>query len=217
VLFAWGFIAIVFGSYLPYSPFDEWWYLRFLLPALPLLLILTSAVLLGPAERIPAWLRVPVLALALTALATHHVATARDRQVFELQALESRYVAAGTYAARHLPAGAVLLSIQESGSLRLDGGRTTMHFDHLDPQGLDAAVQYLEQSGHQPYVALETWEEAQFRDRFSRASGLGRLDWPPAAEVGHPVKVRFYDPRDRQRFLDGGTVATFREARPQRR
>ena len=78
-------LSTVVGSYLPYSPFDEWWYLRFLLPALPLLLI------------------------------------------------------------------------------------------------------------------------------------LGRLDWPPAAEIGHPVKVRFYDPRDRQRFLDGGTVATFREARPQRR
>ena len=217
VLFALGFIAVVFGSYLPYSPFDEWWYLRFLLPALPPLLILTSAVLLGLAERIPAWLRVPVVALALTALATHYVATARDRQAFELHELESRYVAAGTYAARHLSAGAVLLSIQESGSLRLYGGRTTIRFDYLDPQGLDAAVQYLQQSGHQPYFALETWEEAQFRDRFSRASGLGRLDWPPAAEVGHPVSVRFYDPRDRRRFLDGGAVTTFREARPQRR
>jgi hypothetical protein len=211
VLFALGFIAVVFGSYLPYSPFDEWWYLRFLLPALPPLLILTSAVLLGLAERIPAWLRVPVVALALTALATHYVATARDRQAFELHELESRYVAAGTYAARHLPAGAVLLSVQESGSLRLYGGRTTIRFDHLDPQGLDAAVQFLQQAGHEPYFALEAWEETEFRDRFSQASGLGRLDWPPAAEVGHPVKVRFYDPRDRQRFLDGDTVKTFKE------
>jgi hypothetical protein len=158
-----------------------------------------------------------VVALALTALATHYVATARDRQVFELHELESRYVAAGTYADRHLPASAVLLSIQESGSLRLYGRRTTIRFDYLDPQGLDAAVQYLQQSGHQPYFALEAWEEAQFRDRFSLASGLGRLDWPPAAEIGHPVKVRFYDPRDRPRFLGGGTVTTFREARPQRR
>ena len=210
-LFALGFIALVFGSYLPYSPFDEWWYLRFLLPGLPLLLILTSAVLLGLAERIPAWLRVPVVALALTALATHYVATARDRQVFELHEVESRYVAAGTYAARHLPAGAVLLSVQESGSLRLYGGRTTIRFDYLDPQGLDAAVQYLQQAGYQPYFALEAWEETQFRDRFSQASGLGRLDWPPVAEVGHPVNVRFYDPRDRQRFLDGDTVKTFKE------
>jgi hypothetical protein len=211
MLFALGFIAIVLGSYLAYSPFDEWWYLRFLLPALPLLLILACAVLLGVAERIPVWLRVPVVALALTALATHYTATARDRQVFDLRELESRYVTAGAYAARHLPAGAVLLSIQESGSLRLYGGRTTIRFDYLDPQELDAAVQYLQQSGHQPYFALETWEEAQFRDRFSRASGLGRLDWPPAAEVGRPVKVRFYDPRDRQRFLDGEAVRTFRE------
>jgi len=217
MLFALGFIAIVFGSYLAYSPFDEWWYLRFVLPALPLMLILTSTVLLGLAERIPAWLRVPVVVLVLTALATHYVATARDRQVFELQELESRYVAAGRYAARHLPAGAVLLSIQESGSLRLYGGRTTIRFDFLGPQGLDAAVQYLQQSGHPPYFALEAWEETQFKEQFAKASGLGRLDWPPVAEVGHPVKVRFYDPRDRQRFQDGGTVTTFREPSPQRR
>jgi hypothetical protein len=210
-VFSLGFVLLVLASYLPYSPFDEWWYLRFLLPALPLLLILTSGVLLGLAERIPAWLRVPVVALALTALATHYVATARDRQTFELHELESRYVAAGTYAARRLPAAAVLLSVQESGSLRLYGGRTTIRFDHLDPQGLDAAVHYLQQTGYQPYFALEAWEETQFRDRFSRASGLGRLDWPPVAEVGHPVKVRFYDPRDRQRFLDGDTVTTFKE------
>jgi hypothetical protein len=211
MLFALGFIALVFGSYLPYAPFDEWWYLRFLLPALPLLLVLTSAGLSGLAERIPAWLRVPVVALALTALATHYVATARDRQVFELHELEARYAAAGRYVARHLPVGAVLLSVQESGSLRLYGGRTTIRFDYLDPQGLDAAVRYLQQAGYQPYFALEAWEETQFRDRFSQASGLGRLDWPPVAEVGHPVKVRFYDPRDRQRFLDGATVTTFKE------
>jgi hypothetical protein len=31
------------------------------------------------------------------------------------------------------------------------------------------------------------------------------------AEVGRPVKVRFYDPRDRQRFLAGEPVPTARD------
>ena len=50
-----------------------------------------------------------------------------------------------------------------------------------------------------------------FRERFAASSPLGLLDWPPLAEVGTPVRVRFYDPRDRQRFLAGESVTTARE------
>ena len=39
-----GFVAVVFAIYLLYSPFPEWWYLRFLIPALVVLLVLASAV-----------------------------------------------------------------------------------------------------------------------------------------------------------------------------
>jgi hypothetical protein len=31
------------------------------------------------------------------------------------------------------------------------------------------------------------------------------------AEVGWPVKVRFYDPRDRERFLAGEHITTVRD------
>jgi hypothetical protein len=138
--------------------------------------------------------------------------TASDRSAFDLQRLESRYLAAGAFASRGLPASAVLLSVQESGPLRMYGGRTTVRFDYLEPEALEAAVQFLERAGHRPYFALESWEETQFRERFAGSSPLGLLDWPPMAEVGRPVKVRFYDPRDRQRFLAGEPVATARGA-----
>ncbi len=36
---------LVTACYLPYSTFDDWWYLRFLLPLIPVLLILAMAVL----------------------------------------------------------------------------------------------------------------------------------------------------------------------------
>ena len=110
-----------------------------------------------------------------------------------------------------MESGAVLLSMQDSGLLRLYGGRTTIRVDHLDPQGLDAAVEFLQRAGYQPYFPLEAREDAPFREPFARSGAFGRLDWPPAAEVGDPVKVRFYDPRDRQRFLDGETVKTVKE------
>ena len=205
------FVAIVLASYLPYSPFEEWWYLRFLLPAIPILLVLTSSVLVRLVSQAPAAARAPLLAGAVALLGTYCVAVAAERRAFDLHRLESRYLAAGAFASRALPRNAVLLSVQESGSLRMYGGRTTVRFDHIDPKGLEAAVQFFDGSGYRPYFVIEAWEEAQFRDRFSGSSGLGLLDWPPMAEVGRPVKVRFYDPRDRQRFLAGEPVATARD------
>jgi len=145
-------------------------------------------------------------------LATHYLAVAHGRSAFDLQRLESRYVAAGAFASRALPRNAVLLSVQESGSLRMYGSRTTLRFDYLDPHGLDQAVEFLDRVGNRPYFVLEAWEEAQFRDRFARSSALGLLDWPPMAEVGTPVKVRFYDPHDRRRFLAGEPAATARDS-----
>ena len=208
-----GFIAVVIGSYLPYSSFEEWWYLRFLLPALPVLLILAGAVLLRVSTLLPKAARLVALLAVLGLLATRYIAVADARSAFDLARLESRYVAAGTFAARSLPPNAVLLSVQQSGPLRMYGHRMTVRFDHLEPQGLDSAVRFFEGEGYQPYFALEAWEETQFRNRFSRSSPLGLLDWPPVAEVGNPVKVRFYDPRDRQRFLAGERVTTTRDPR----
>jgi hypothetical protein len=208
--FGLGFAALVLAAYLPYSPFTEWSYLRFLLPGLPVLLILSAAVLLRPIGLLPASARVPTVILAVSLLAGRYVSTAAGRDAFNLQRIESRYQDAGAYAATSLPSTAILLSVQESGPLRHYGGRTTLRFDHLDPQELDSTVNYLERAGYRPYFALEAWEEAQFRDRFGRATVLGQLDWPPAAEIGSPVKVRFYDPRDRERYFAGDHVPTVR-------
>jgi hypothetical protein len=62
------------------------------------------------------------------------------------------------------------------------------------------------------YSPFDEWRYLRFLlHTLPRLLILGRLDWPPAAEAGHPVGVRFYDPRDRQRCLDGDTVKTFKE------
>jgi hypothetical protein len=174
-------------------------------------LVLTSAVCVRLVSIAPGAIRAPVLAAGLALLATHYVALANARSAFDLRRLESRYETAGAFASGQLPGNAVLLSVQESGTLRLYGGRATVRFDHLDPNGFEAALQDIERAGYSPYFALEAWEEPQFRERFAHSSPLGLLDWPPMAEIGRPVKVRFYDPRDRRRFLSGEPVATVRD------
>jgi 4-amino-4-deoxy-L-arabinose transferase-like glycosyltransferase len=202
--------ATVVASYVPYAVFEDWWYLRFLLPAIVVLLVLACGVAAAGVARAPAWARAPILIALVAIAAGHGVATAGERGAFALHRNERRYVAAAAYVDRALPAGAVLLAVQHSGSLRYHAGRLTLRWDHLAPAWLDRALVHLRDRHRTPYVVLEDWEEQPFRRRFGEASRAGRLDWPPRAEIRGAGVVRIYDPADRARFLAGEAVRTER-------
>jgi hypothetical protein len=198
--------ALTLATYLAYTVFDDWWYLRFLLPALPVLAVLSVAVILEPARGRPV-LRVAA-AIATCALGgAWHLHAARTHRVLDLQALESRFVVAGRYAGRALPANAVVLAVQQSGSIRYYGGRATIAWDAIPPGGLDATIDALGAAGRPAYIALEDGEEAGFRARFA-GEQFGALDWPPRAEIQRPGRVRLYDPGERGAYLSGVRVAT---------
>lgn len=185
-------------AYLPYTVFDEWWYLRFLLPAIPLLLVLMCATVNRVAGRVP-------VAVLATVLAILFVREARERQAFDLERLESRYVTAGQFVAKRLPENAFVITSWQSGSVRYYSGRRTLVWDVLDPAWLDRAIAFAREQGFEPYLLFERWEEQEFRRRFSD-SALGALDWPPTAEIGS--QVRIYRPADRQRYVAGENVNT---------
>jgi hypothetical protein len=67
---------------------------------------------------------------------------------------------------------------------------------------VDVTARWLSSLNRPLYVALEDREEPAFRRRFA-GQALGALDWPPMAEIHAPVRVRFYDVRDRARYLGG--------------
>lgn len=201
--FVLGVPLIVLVSYLVYAVFNEWWYLRFLLPGLPVLLVLSSALAFGCATRLPASLRLPVVGLGLAMLAARYVHMAEAGQAFDLRALEERYRATGTFVSQQLSPHAVLLSVQQSGSLRLYSGRQTLRYDWIDPAWLDRVLDHLRRAGFHPYFALEAWEEPEFRARFQRDSHAGGLDWPPAGDLAGRVRVRVYDPAARAAYLAG--------------
>jgi hypothetical protein len=127
--------------------------------------------------------------------------------VFAIQQAEHRYITVGDYIGRTLPANAVVLSMIQSGSVRIYGGRLTLRWDMLDPKRLDPAVETLRANGYDPYLLLENWELPMFRDQFGTASEYGGVDWPPAY-VFRPQLVRLYDFADRARHLKGEMVAT---------
>jgi hypothetical protein len=185
--------------------FDDWSYLRFLLPAIPLLVILMLASVDAICRRVAPWTARPVVALTAVVLAVVGVGEAQARSAFRLQALESRYERAGAVVDRTLPSNAVVITSWQSGSVRFYSGRGTLVWDALDPAWLDRAVAYLRERGREPYLLFETWEEPAFRTRFA-GSPLGALDWPPWVEVAS--RVRIYRPEDRDRYMRGLQVTT---------
>ena len=189
--------------YLPYVVFNDWWYLRFLLPAIAVLMVLLVATIdaLARTQRVRAALA-GVVAIVICLL---FIREARARNVFDLYRLEGRYERAGVYVAAHLPPNALVITSWESGSVRYYAHRQTLVWDVLDPAWLDRAIVYSRERGFEPYLLFEGWEEPIFRQRFTR-SATARLDWPPAAEVDG--QVRIYRPDDRDHYLRGDAAPT---------
>jgi hypothetical protein len=205
-----GFIAVVLLSYLFYRPFDVWWYLRFLLPMWPTMMLLTAAALDAIARR---WLR-PIypaaIALLVALFAWHGISVAAARSTFDLARDERRYIDMARFVAAHTEPGAVILSVQHSGSLRLYADRLTLRYDALDPLWLDRTVAYLQSIGRHPYFVLDGNEVRAFRERFGGANRSGTLDWPPMATLAGTIAL--YDPIGRRADVAPLAIASSRGA-----
>jgi hypothetical protein len=183
-------------SYLFYFTFSDWWYLRFLLPIWPVMMLLTVASVDAAAGRWLPRVRVPVLAVIATFLAWHGARLALDRGVSALGRGERRYVDVARYVATHTDRRAVVIAEQHSGSIRHYAGRLTMRYDFLDENWLDGAAAYLQSIGRHPYILLESWEVAPFKQRFAGKNRLGALNWAPVAVLDVPAPVALYDAVD---------------------
>ena len=197
------FAAAVTAPYLLYRPFPEWWYLRFLIPALVVMLILASAVGVDLLIKARMGGVVPIVAVVLAILG---VRAASDRDVFALQQMEGRFRETSALVRERLPANAAFVTVWQSGSMRFHARREAVLWDSLEPEWLDRAVTWLRSQGLQPYLLIERREEPDFRARFRDRSDLGTLDWPPRFDLNR--EVRIYDPADRPRYLAGENYPT---------
>jgi hypothetical protein len=188
-----GFAAAVFVAYLPYVVFrnDEWSYTRFLLPALPLMLLFAAGVVLSAARR---WM--PTLALAaatalVLATAAWSASTASSLGVFRVWEGERKYPAVGTFVRDRLPRTAFVLAAQHSGSLRYYSHRPTLRWDLLDRASLDRALRSLRAAGYDPFLVVDTGEDETFRQRFGGASARAIENLAPLATIGNTTVYAF--------------------------
>ena len=185
-----GFAATLCLIYLFYLPFDTWWFLRFLLPAVPIVFLLCADTVarasLGSAS---------VQAVALSAFVMAAAGYAfRFADLNDLTGIgrgEHRYAEAAAYIAKATGPEAVVLSFHHSGSVRYYAGRLSLRWDVLGPSALDTAVAALNERGVATYLLLEDFEEPQFRDRFAAQQTVKELDYGPSA-LGRNGQMRLY-------------------------
>jgi hypothetical protein len=190
--------------------FDHWWYTRFLLPAIPLLVILSVAVLVFLVERVAAAGRfaagVPIIVGCTVLLMGLWVSIAGARHAFDLSEWEQHFYRAGMAVAAHVAGPAAIVTVRNSGSVQYYAEQPTVSWDTIEPGALDETLAFMRDHGHAPSLLLERDEEPSFRERFHATSVIGNLDWPPRVQVGRTIRI--YDPIDRARFLAGGQVRT---------
>jgi hypothetical protein len=180
-------------SYVFYNPFENWTYLRFLLPAFPALFVFVAAGVWTLCRRIPIPARVAVALVLGVAVVSPGVRFARDQYILNWHTHEQRYARAGSRVRELAPPDAVLFSSQHSGSLRYYTDRLTLRYDLLGERRLDSAIRELNDKGRPSYLVIDEWEHLDFRKRFAPRNRAGTLEWAPLARIPGPPDVLIYD------------------------
>jgi hypothetical protein len=208
-----GFCGTLYACYAFYLPFDNWTFLRFLLPAIPVLLILCSAAVVHFGARLTSPMTKSIVAAMFLLL----VAWRWDATGLKPRSeMDRRYAVIGEYVRDELPPNAIVVSLLHSGSVRYYSGRQTLRWDWLAPEWLEPALSFLRANGYHPFLLIEEWDRAQFVERFTPSTKLGTLDWPPVASYQGDVRVDIFDPADRPRVASGEDISTRFIARPGR-
>ncbi|HUQ88436.1 MAG TPA: hypothetical protein VM096_12805 [Vicinamibacterales bacterium] len=196
------FVGLVIGSYLVYAVFDDWSYLRFVRPAMAVLAAFAAVEFAAWIDRAPIGWRGPILFVLLLAVMAHGLVIARSHDTFKLADQLRRVSRVGDFINTNLPEFAVILSGEQSGSMRYYTRRSILRWEAATPEALTSAIATLEQNGRPVYVVLDGWENELFRKKFATVAAVS-LDWPPMLEAGTSHRTRLWRLTDRDRFLRG--------------
>ncbi len=189
-------VVVVWALYVIYIPFEAWWFLRFLLPAWPAMCLGLAAILVRLAQSGRLSLRIMACAM-LAAVGAHNLYYASTHGAFPSGEGDHRYVSIAKIVEQATDPSAVILTGQNSGSIRYYAGRTIVRFDLLDRAWLDRAVNWLTSQGRRPYFLLEEWEVTAFQERFAASNALGAIPLAPIVDYrapGVPGRVYLFDP-----------------------
>jgi len=187
--FAWSALALsvaVWLAYLPYLFFqpNEWFYTRFLLPAIPIMIFFSTASVLAGIRALPAVWRPPAAAAVALLVGITSLHYAQRNGVFDIRNQERKYPLAGEFVRTRMPANAFVLAAQHSGSIRYYANRPTLRWDLLSPTRLDQALATVRAQGYEPLLVVDTGEYDDFRGRFSASGQQAVQQLTPLAVLG---------------------------------
>ena len=174
------FAAIVLACYVAYIQFDVWWYVRFLIPALPPMLVLGVDGIAGAAARFGPRVRIAVLLVVGLASTAFTVNESVRRDVFSIGQGERKYEDVGRHVAEALPSNAAVYAVQHSGSIRHYSGRLTLRLDYMDPLWLDRSIAHMRAAGYEAYFVVDDWEVPAFVERFRTQQTASLLALEPS-------------------------------------
>ena len=202
------FVALVNAAYLAYGVFNEWMYLRFLLPALAAASVFVPVVLSHAIARYSIAVR-PLLWWALLLLIVGDgLFRARRVDTFQLSDQHRRIQQVASHLLEQ-PEDAVTVAGEQSGALRYYTGRPILRWEAATPESLARAIATLRAADRPVAVALDAWEEEPFRAKFASVAEVS-LDWPPAVDAGTSHRTRIWRLADRDIYTRGGRVDTLR-------
>lgn len=185
------FVAVLL-CYLPYFPFEQWWYLRFLLPAMPALAVLIAVAFAALARMPTAGIRAFATLAAIWLVWSFSSVTIREGTLGPLKYAQRRYSDVGEYVRTTLPKEAAFLTMEHSGTIRFYGGRLTLRHDLMEKEWVQKAPAEMQRRGYKPYLVAEDWEYPQVRMQFGIAPGAP-LPWPVIGRMRDRGGVTIFD------------------------
>jgi len=177
VLGLWAVLLTGFYAFYYHSG-ETWWYLRFILPVFPALLL--TALVAGQSlwSRLPSplWSRA-VLAAVLVFAAVWQVRLNRSLEVLGIPASEATYLHAADWAEAHLPPGAAVFCMQVSGAFYYYTEFLLIRWDQVREARRAELFTALQEERRPVYAVLYEYERA---DALARLGG----QWRRIATVG---------------------------------
>lgn len=145
----------VFAFYCAYYSYEEWWYTRFLLPAIPPLAVLTGAAIEKFDTSRPRRYRLMVIVIAALAI---ELAGSRYFAVLNVNKGEAVYPEVSRMVARTVPRGGVIVAMQLSGALYYYNHVLTLRYDGASASRIRGLMSHIRAEDRAIYALVGDWE-----------------------------------------------------------
>ena len=160
-LAVWALVLVGFYAFYFHSG-ETWWYLRFILPAFPFLIVATLIVLAAAWRKAAAWPMPATIALAGLLLAANgwQISQLRSMDIMNLEKGERTYADAARWAKENVPPGSVIFCMQVSGAFFYYTDFILFRWDEVFHEKYNPLLDAIARQDKQVYAALFPFESS---------------------------------------------------------